>query len=129
MKVADLEERAKRRHRSKLSSRDKREVKLSGEQFAFSSVMESRGTQVLIAGTSREAIRTVEFTPDVAICLLDNMMPEMDGYKTMQVIRQKEAFRRLPIIAFMAKAMNREKCSKLARLSIWRNRSRPIRCF
>ena len=39
-------------------------------------------------------------------------MPEMDGYQTMQVIRQDAKFRRLPIIALTAKAMkgDREKC-------------------
>ncbi len=31
--------------------------------------------------------------------LMDIMMPEMDGYETMQVIRQNASFRRLPIIA------------------------------
>ena len=80
--------------------------------FALSSVLERRGMTVLTAGTGREAIATLESTPDVAIVLMDIMMPEMDGYETMQVIRQNVSFRRMPIIALTAKAMkgDREKC-------------------
>jgi CheY-like chemotaxis protein len=80
--------------------------------FALSSVLERRGMTVLTAGTGREAIQMLEMTPDMAIVLMDIMMPEMDGYETMQVIRQNPEFRRLPIIALTAKAMkgDREKC-------------------
>jgi HAMP domain-containing protein/CheY-like chemotaxis protein/signal transduction histidine kinase len=80
--------------------------------FALSSVLERRGMTVLTAGTGREAITTLESTPDLAIVLMDIMMPEMDGYETMQVIRRNPSFRRLPIIALTAKAMkgDREKC-------------------
>src|SRR5262249_23648250 len=80
--------------------------------FALSSVLERRGLSVLTAGTGREAIATLDSTPDVSIVLMDVMMPEMDGYETMQVIRQNARFRRLPIIALTAKAMkgDREKC-------------------
>jgi len=80
--------------------------------FALSSVLERRGMTVLTAGTGREAIATIESTSDLAIVLMDIMMPEMDGYETMQVIRQNPALRRLPIIALTAKAMkgDREKC-------------------
>jgi CheY-like chemotaxis protein len=80
--------------------------------FALSSVLERRGMQVLTASTGREAIAMLDTTPGVAIVLMDIMMPEMDGYETMGVIRQNPAFRRLPIIALTAKAMkgDREKC-------------------
>jgi CheY-like chemotaxis protein len=80
--------------------------------FALSSVLERRGMTVLTAGTGREAIAMLESTPDIAIVLMDIMMPEMDGYETMQVIRQNPSFRRLPIVALTAKAMkgDREKC-------------------
>jgi len=80
--------------------------------FAVSSVLERRGMTVLSAGTGREAIEMIESTPDLAIVLMDIMMPEMDGYETMQVIRQNPALRRLPIIALTAKAMkgDRERC-------------------
>ena len=80
--------------------------------FALSSVLERRGMFVLTAGTGREAIAMLGSTPDVAIVLMDIMMPEMDGYETMQVIRRNPSFRRLPIVALTAKAMkgDREKC-------------------
>src|SRR6202040_2120297 len=66
--------------------------------FALSSVLERRGMRVLTATTGSEAIALVESTPDLAIVLMDIMMPEMDGYQTMQVIRGNPEFRRLPII-------------------------------
>jgi HAMP domain-containing protein/CheY-like chemotaxis protein/signal transduction histidine kinase len=80
--------------------------------FALSSVLERRGMKVLTASTGREAIAILESTPGLAIVLMDIMMPEMDGYQTMQVIRRNSALRRLPIIALTAKAMkgDREKC-------------------
>jgi len=80
--------------------------------FALSSALERRGMNVLTAITGSEAIALAESTPGLALVLMDIMMPEMDGYQTMQVIRADPAFRRLPIIALTAKAMkgDREKC-------------------
>jgi len=80
--------------------------------FALSSVLERRGMKVLTATTGNEAIAVINAQPGVAIVLMDIMMPGMDGYETMQVIRSNPAFRRLPIVALTAKAMkgDREKC-------------------
>ncbi len=80
--------------------------------FALSSVLERRGMQVLTATTGSEAIELIEQTPELAIVLMDIMMPEMDGYQTIENIRGNSAYRRLPIIALTAKAMkgDREKC-------------------
>jgi CheY-like chemotaxis protein len=80
--------------------------------FALSSVLERRGMEVLTAGTGHEAIATLNSTPGVAIVLMDIMMPEMDGYQTMEHIRKNQTFQRLPIVALTAKAMkgDREKC-------------------
>ncbi len=80
--------------------------------FALSSVLERRGMKVLTATTGHEAVALVESNPNIAIVLMDIMMPQMDGYQTIGVIRQNPSFGRLPIIALTAKAMkgDREKC-------------------
>jgi CheY-like chemotaxis protein len=81
--------------------------------FALSSVLERRGMEVLTASTGSEALAVLESrSRDVAIVLMDIMMPGMDGYETVQAIRAQPGFRRLPILALTAKAMkgDREKC-------------------
>ena len=80
--------------------------------FALSSALERRGMRVLTATTGKEAIELVNATPELAIVLMDIMMPEMDGYQTTSLIRANPKLRRLPIIALTAKAMkgDREKC-------------------
>jgi len=80
--------------------------------FALSSVLERRGMKVLTATTGSEAVSIVEAQPEIAIVLMDIMMPGMDGYETIEMIRTNPEFRRLPIVALTAKAMkgDREKC-------------------
>jgi CheY-like chemotaxis protein/signal transduction histidine kinase/HAMP domain-containing protein len=80
--------------------------------FALGSVLERHGMLVVTAQTGHEAIAWLDRTPDIALVLMDIMMPEMDGFQTMQLIRREAAFQRLPIVALTAKAMkgDREKC-------------------
>jgi len=80
--------------------------------FALSSLLERHGMGVISATTGQEAISQIERQPDLGIVLMDIMMPEMDGFETMQRIRGDARFQRLPIIALTAKAMkgDREKC-------------------
>jgi len=69
------------------------------------------GFETRQCSSGAEALIEVDnYHPD--LILLDVMMPQMDGYQTMGVIRENPAFRRLPIIALTAKAMkgDREKC-------------------
>ncbi|HEX9000210.1 MAG TPA: response regulator, partial [Blastocatellia bacterium] len=73
--------------------------------FALTSALETYNMEVLRAENGREGIELLEQNPDIDVVLMDIMMPEMDGYETMQAIRQIEQFQQLPIIALTAKAM------------------------
>ena len=117
--VAELPE-GKQRMLRRLHSSDedllKRTVLLVDDDtrniFALSSVLERRGMEVLTATTGSEALAVLQSRNDVAIVLMDIMMPGMDGYETIHAIRVQSDFRRLPILALTAKAMkgDREKC-------------------
>nr|WP_240979260.1 HAMP domain-containing protein [Streptomyces sp. HNM0574] len=79
--------------------------------FALTSVLEQHGLQVLYAENGREGIEVLEQNDNVAVVLMDIMMPEMDGYATTAAIRKMPQFAGLPIVALTAKAMkgDREK--------------------
>jgi CheY-like chemotaxis protein len=80
--------------------------------FALTSMLERYQMDIKYAENGRDGIAVLQNTPDIDVVLMDIMMPEMDGYETMQAIRNIEQFRTLPIIALTAKAMkgDREKC-------------------
>jgi HAMP domain-containing protein/signal transduction histidine kinase/DNA-binding response OmpR family regulator len=80
--------------------------------FSLTSVLESHGVEVLHAERGREGIAILEHTPDIDAALIDIMMPEMDGYETMQQIRARPQLADVPLIAVTAKAMkgDRQKC-------------------
>ncbi|HEY1016201.1 MAG TPA: response regulator, partial [Herpetosiphonaceae bacterium] len=80
--------------------------------FALTSVLERHNMQVFYAENGRDGIATLQQTAGIDVVLMDVMMPEMDGYETMQAIRKVRKFKNLPIIALTAKAMkgDREKC-------------------
>ena len=104
-----------RLHQSDEDLRNKRVLVVDDDVrniFALGSVLERHGMTVITAQTGHEAISCLEKSSDISIVLMDIMMPEMDGYQTMQLIRKQPALRRLPIVALTAKAMkgDREKC-------------------
>jgi CheY-like chemotaxis protein len=80
--------------------------------FALTSLLENQDMEVISTTNGRSAIEIIERTPDLAIVLMDIMMPDMDGYETIRKIRENPQSSTLPILALTAKAMkgDREKC-------------------
>ena len=80
--------------------------------YSLTSVLESYDVEVLHAERGQDGILILEQTPGIDVALIDIMMPEMDGYETMQQIRERPELADLPLIAVTAKAMkgDRQKC-------------------
>jgi signal transduction histidine kinase/CheY-like chemotaxis protein/HAMP domain-containing protein len=109
--------------RELLAQRRKSPQELSGKKalivdddirniFALTSVLEQHGMIALNAENGKDGIELLTNTPDIDVVLMDIMMPELDGYDTIRIMRKPEKFKELPIIAITAKAMigDREKC-------------------
>ncbi|MFF5882631.1 HAMP domain-containing protein [Streptomyces sp. NPDC012589] len=82
--------------------------------FALSGILELHGFRVLHAENGRRGIETLLAHPDVALVLMDVMMPEMDGYTATAEIRAMPQYAELPIIAVTAKAMPGDREKSLA---------------
>ena len=80
--------------------------------FALTGALEQHGITVLNAENGKDGLETLKNNPGIDTVLMDIMMPELDGYDTIRIIRGLEEFGNLPIIAVTAKAMkgDREKC-------------------
>ena len=81
--------------------------------FALTTVFERYNINVITAESGKDAIQAIRNEqPKIDMVLMDIMMPEMDGYETMQKIRREHKNNTLPIIAVTAKAMkgDRQKC-------------------
>ncbi|GAA4198088.1 HAMP domain-containing protein [Microbispora amethystogenes] len=82
--------------------------------FALTSVLERHGSTVVYAENGREGIEQLERNEDVALVLMDIMMPEMDGWATTSAIRKMPQFADLPIIALTAKVMRGDREKSIA---------------
>jgi CheY-like chemotaxis protein len=80
--------------------------------YSLSSALAEKKMIIYEAENGREALKQLNEFPDIDLVLMDIMMPELDGYEAMTIIRKDPRFLSLPIIAVTAKAMkgDREVC-------------------
>src|SRR5205085_10366385 len=69
--------------------------------LALEAVLAPLGHRLLMASSGEEALRTL-LSEDVAVILLDVMMPGMDGFETAAQIKQREKTKDIPIVFLTA---------------------------
>ena len=80
--------------------------------FALSAVLQSRNYTVFSASDGQAAVDFMTNENSIDIVLMDIMMPVMDGFQAIEILRTREKTVSIPIIALTAKAMqgDMEKC-------------------
>lgn len=80
--------------------------------FALKATLVSRGYTCYTTQSAQEGIEMLLSDQGIKIVLMDMMMPEMDGYEALSIIRNNEKIAKLPVIAVTAQAMvgDKEKC-------------------
>lgn len=80
--------------------------------FALTANLRVKGFDCLSCTSAKEGIRLLNTGEAVDAVLMDMMMPEMDGYEAIPLIKSMPARQRLPVVAVTAQAMSgdREKC-------------------
>ena len=76
------------------------------------SVLKAKGHDVRFADDAQRGIEMMKEDKEIGIVLLDMMMPDMDGYEALRVIRRTAEIATMPVIAVTAQAMvgDKEKC-------------------
>ena len=80
--------------------------------FALTAVLKAKGYQCLSAIGAEEGLQLLEEQKDIAVVLMDMMMPGMDGYEAIAKMSQDPELKNIPVIAVTAQAMvgDRERC-------------------
>jgi two-component system cell cycle response regulator DivK len=80
--------------------------------FALTAVLKAKGYQCLSAVGGEEGLQLLEAQKDIAVVLMDMMMPGMDGYEAIAKMNADPELRGIPVIAVTAQAMlgDRERC-------------------
>ncbi|MBF0609814.1 MAG: response regulator [Magnetococcales bacterium] len=75
-------------------------------RFALQTILADLVKEVKSADNGEQALKCLNDFPHIDIVFMDIMMPVMDGFQTIQAIRQNAQWAELPIIALTAKAMS-----------------------
>ncbi|WP_267406183.1 MULTISPECIES: response regulator [unclassified Chryseobacterium] len=80
--------------------------------FALKLTLKARGYQIESCTMAQEAIEVLKNDNDFTVVLMDMMMPEMDGYQAIKIMRETPSISHIPVIAVTAQAMpeDRQKC-------------------
>ncbi|MCT4570561.1 response regulator, partial [Bacillus thuringiensis] len=80
--------------------------------FALQNALKKQNANIITAQNGLECLEILKSNTNIDLILMDIMMPNMDGYETMENIRMNLGLNEIPIIALTAKAMpnDKEKC-------------------
>jgi CheY-like chemotaxis protein len=82
--------------------------------FALKATLKAKAFDCISCSGALEALELLKTDETVDVILIDMMMPEMDGYEAIPLIKRLEKRRKTPVYAVTAQAMvgDKDKCLK-----------------
>ncbi|MCZ4243102.1 response regulator [Pedobacter punctiformis] len=80
--------------------------------FALKAVLKAKGFDCLSSTSAKDGFAILEENAAIAVVLMDMMMPDMDGYQAISVMKKSEKMQNIPVLAVTAQAMvgDKERC-------------------
>lgn len=93
--------------------------------YALRSYLESMNMDIAVAANGEQVLAFLAGDTRPDAILLDMMMPVMDGYETLKVLRETGYLDKIPVIAVTARAMKGDK-EKCLEAGAWDYVSKPV---
>ncbi|HEU4496263.1 MAG TPA: response regulator [Flavobacterium sp.] len=80
--------------------------------FALSATLRSRSFDCISCTSAEDALQLLNTDEPIDAILIDMMMPEMDGYEAIPLIKKIESRKKVPVVSVTAQAMagDRDRC-------------------
>lgn len=80
--------------------------------FALTAVLKAKKYVCLSATCAKHGFELLANDKEIAVVLMDMMMPDMDGYQAISKMKDHEEMKAIPVIAVTAQAMvgDKERC-------------------
>lgn len=80
--------------------------------------------QCVTAVDGQDALEILEVSPAFDLILLDINMPRLDGFHTLEILRQNNSFKHIPVV-ILTTARDREAVAKIQALGVMKVLSKP----
>jgi two-component system, cell cycle response regulator DivK len=77
--------------------------------FAMQATLKRHGFDTVAASSAEQCLQILQKEKNINCVLMDMMLPEIDGYEAISMIKKDPSLKKLPVVAVTARAMQEDK--------------------